>query len=115
MRLDVLENLVHVVARGEIHARAAQHDDTDFLRLARNGIDVLVQRLEHILGQRIEFLRTIQRESRDPAAIFPPDQMVHSEAPPYDSTSRRRAPETAPRCRNIGWLGPATSANSACL
>ena len=43
------------------------------LGLARNRIDVLFQRLEHVLGQRIEFLGTIQRQRRRTAAIFPSD------------------------------------------
>ena len=67
-------------------------------------VDVLVQRLEHLLGQRIELLRAIERQRRRAAAILPPDQIAHSEAPPYDSTIRRRAPETTPPYRHNGWL-----------
>lgn len=73
VRLDVLEHLAHVVARGKIAARTTQNDEADGFGLARNGVGVLFQRLEHILVERVQLLRAIQRERRCAAAILPAD------------------------------------------
>jgi hypothetical protein len=81
MRLDVFEHLVHVVAGREIRADAAQDDEADFLGLARDRVDVHVQRFKYFLGQGIQLLRTVQPQSRQTAVIFPTDQIIHGVSP----------------------------------
>src|SRR5277367_6953824 len=103
----MLEHLAHVVARRKVAARTAQDDQTDGLGLARDGIGVHLESFEHVFAQGIQFLGAIQRERRRATVILPADQIVHTEVPPFDSTSRRRAPETEPPCRNNGWPQPA--------
>ena len=51
--LHMIEDLAHVIAGREIEARAAEDHETYFFGLARNCVDVLAQRLEHTLGERV--------------------------------------------------------------
>ena len=104
--LDLLEHFAHVISRREIGARAAQDDQADALRLSGNVVQVHIQRLEHILRERVQFLGTVEGQGRHPAVILPSDQFAHSGAPRYGSTNRRPVPETGRRCRNSGWLRP---------
>src|SRR6202035_2598154 len=106
MGFYLLENLIHIVARREIGAGTAQNDETDFARLARNGIHVFCERFEHVLRQRIQLLGAIQRQRRHTAAILPSDQIAHSETPRYGSTIRRRAPARGRPYRKNDWLRP---------
>src|ERR1700676_410179 len=107
MRLHVLQHLLHVIACGEISARTAQDHQSNGSGLARDGIDMRLERLEHVLGKRIEFFGAIQGQRCRAAVILPSDQFAHNEAPLYDSTTRRRAPETMPPYRRSDSPGPA--------
>src|SRR5271157_6591548 len=106
VRLDVRKDLLHIVARREICSGSSQDDKTYFSGLARNCLDVVVQRLEHGLRKSVQLLRSINCQSGSATTIFSPNQTVHSEAPPSDSTIRRPTPEIVPPCRHSGWPRP---------
>ena len=73
VRLHVLEDLCHVVARREVRARTAQDHQTDFFGLAPDRIYMLLQVLEDVFRKGIEFLGPVQYQGRSTATIFPSD------------------------------------------
>src|SRR5215831_1459139 len=74
---DVREYFFHIVAGGKIAAGPAYNDETDRPCFARNRIEMLVQRLEDIFGQRVQLLWTVEGQSGGTLMVFPEHEAIH--------------------------------------